>query len=63
MQCKIGSIREIRRCLNGEGIQVSEYALRKWVKSGFIPAVYSGTKAIISYEKVQEFLYSGGDAS
>lgn len=62
MTCKIGSIRKIHQCLNADGFQISENALRKWVKEGRIPVVYSGNKAFVSYEKVQEFL-SGGGAS
>lgn len=31
---------------------VSEHALRIWVKTGVLPAVYSGNKALISYSNV-----------
>lgn len=56
MKCRTGSIREIQRQLVSDGIRVSEYALRQWVKSGILPVVYSGNKALISYDKVLSVL-------
>jgi len=56
MVCQVGTIREIHRRLVQEGYQISECALRRWVKQGFLPAVYSGTKALISYDRVLEVL-------
>lgn len=52
----IGPIRAIHSRLIDEGICVSEYALRLWVKQGLIPAIYTGNKALISYERVLEIL-------
>ncbi len=54
--CKVGTIRQVHRQLLDNGYQVSECALRKWVKQGILPAVYSGSKALISYDRVIEFL-------
>lgn len=54
--CKVGTIREIHRRLIREGYQISECALRRWIKQGLLPAIYSGTKALISYERVLEIL-------
>lgn len=54
--CRVGSIRQIHRRLLAEGYQISEYALRQWIKAGMLPAVYSGNKAFIAYEKVLEVL-------
>lgn len=56
MNCAFGSIREIHRRLVSEGIHISEYALRSWVKSGVIPAKYSGKKAFLLYSDVLTFL-------
>lgn len=52
----VGTIRAIHSRLISEGIYVSEYALRLWVKQGLIPAIYTGNKALISYERVLEIL-------
>ena len=49
---EFGSIRQIHERLIAEGYAISVYALRQWVKSGRIPAVYSGTKAYIRYDSV-----------
>lgn len=56
MKYKTGSVREIQLQLLSDGIHVSEYALRQWIKSGLLPAVYTGCKALISYDKVLEIL-------
>lgn len=56
MVCKVGTIRQIHQRLVREGYQVSECALRRWIKEGILPAVYSGSKALISYHNVLEIL-------
>ncbi len=56
MGCKVGTIRQIHQRLVCDGYQVSESALRRWIKEGILPAVYSGTKALISYDRVLEVL-------
>ncbi len=56
MNCKVGTIRQIHQRLVQEGYQVSKYALRKWIKNGLLPAVFSGSKALISYDRVLELL-------
>ena len=56
MDCKAGSIRDIHRRLTQDGYHVSEHALRIWIKRGELPAVYSGSKALISYANVLELL-------
>lgn len=52
MDCKVGTIREIQRHLARDGYNISEYALRQWVKEGKLHAVYTGNKALIKYEQV-----------
>ena len=56
MPCKVGTIREIRKRLVGEGYHVTEHALRVWIKTGKLSAVYSGRKALISYSNVLALL-------
>ncbi len=53
---QVGTIRQILRELRKNGFHVSEYALRQWVRSGSIPAVYSGSTAYIAYDAVVAFL-------
>lgn len=62
MPCKVGTIRQIQQRLIQEGYQISEFALRKWVKEGKLPATYAGNKALISYERVLGIL-EGAPAS
>lgn len=52
MECKVGPIKKIHQQLVHDGYQVSECALRRWIKQGALPAVYTGTKALISYDRV-----------
>lgn len=56
MACNVGTVRQIRKRLVEEGFQVSEYALRRWIKNGTLPAVYSGKKALVSYQRVLEII-------
>ena len=57
-----GTIREVHRHLNGIGYNISEYALRRWVKQGIIPAAYSGSTAYISVSNVRRVLDNGTSA-
>ena len=56
MECKVGTIRDIHKRLNDEGYNISEYALRLWIKRGLLHAAYSGKKALIAYANVLELL-------
>lgn len=56
MEIKVGTIRQIHRELKENGFSVSENALRVWVKTGVLPAVYSGNVAYISYKAVKHLL-------
>ncbi len=53
---EVGTIREIQARLTAEGFHISTYALRMWIKDGTLPAIYAGTKALISYTVVVELL-------
>lgn len=44
-----------------ESLGVSEMALRRWVKSGQLPAVYAGNRALIFWPTLISFL--GGAAN
>lgn len=54
-----GTIRQVHRYLTDTGYNVSEYALRRWVKMGVIPAAYSGSTAYISAMNVRRVLETG----
>ena len=57
-KCEVGSIRTIHERLVTEGYDISEHALRGWVKDGTIPALFTGKKALISYTRVLESIKS-----
>lgn len=59
MQFDMNTIRATARRLKTDGINISESALRRWVKQGILPAVYSGRRAYIRYAKVLELLNTG----
>ena len=50
------TIREAVRRSIDEGVPVSEYALRRWVKTGAIPTRQAGTKTLIYFPRLVEFL-------
>ncbi len=54
-----GTIRQVHKHLIETGCNVSEYAIRRWVKLGMIPAAYSGSTAYISVSNVRRILDNG----
>ncbi len=54
-----GTIRQVQRHLTDTGYHVSEYAIRRWVKLGMLPAAYSGRTAYISVSNVRRILDNG----
>lgn len=54
-----GTIRQVHQHLTCIGYHVSEYAIRRWVKLGMIPAAYSGSTAYISVTNVKRILDDG----
>ena len=56
------TIREsVARC-QAEGLAVSEYALRLWVKQGLVPHVIAGRrKVLLFYPNLRKFL-AGADS-
>ena len=59
---EIGTIRQVHRHMLSTGYQISEYAIRRWVKQGIIPAAYSGSTAYISVSNVRHVLENGTSA-
>lgn len=57
-----GTIREVHRYLASTGYKVSEYALRRWIKQGLIPAAFSGHTAYVSVSNVKRILDNGTSA-
>ena len=53
---RVGTIRQIHQQLVNNGFHISEHALRIWIKTGVLPAVYSGSKAFIAYDHVLRLL-------
>lgn len=43
----------------GEGLPVSEYTLRSWIKTGRVPVVYAGTRALVYYPNIVTYLQNG----
>ncbi len=52
----IATIRATATRLKAEGMPVAEYALRQWVKTGAIPSVQCGQKALLFYPNVLAYL-------
>lgn len=46
-----------------EGLPVSEYTLREWVRAGVIPVRYAGSKMLLYYPNLVRYLQceDGGD--
>lgn len=57
-----GTIRQVHRHLASTGYNVSEYAIRRWIKQGIIPAAYSGSTAYVSVSNVRRVLDNGTSA-
>ena len=54
--CKVGSIHQIYTRLREAGYNVSEYTLRLWIRNGTLHAVWTGNKALISFDNVVALL-------
>ena len=50
------TIREAVRRAKAEGIPVSEYTLRQWVRTGAVPTRKVGQKALLFYPNLVRFL-------
>ena len=56
------TIRETLALCRAEGYAISEAALRGWVRTGAIPCVYVGKRALLVYDNVLCFLRCEGVA-
>lgn len=52
----IVTIREAVARAKGEGLPISEYSLREWIKSGEIPARKAGNKTLLYYPNLIKYL-------
>lgn len=50
------TIREAVQRARADGLPVSEYTLRQWVKTGAVPARKVGQKALLFYPNLVRFL-------
>lgn len=50
------TIREAVRRAKTDGLPVSEYTLRQWVKTGVIPVRKAGTKILLFYPNLVKYL-------
>lgn len=56
------TIREAVQRAKSDGMPVSEYTLRQWVKTGEIPTRKAGTKILLYYPNLVSYLQSGDEA-
>ncbi len=54
--------REAVHRLKMDGMPVSEYTLRRWIKAGEIPTRRAGTKILLYYPNLVSYLKGGGEA-
>ena len=57
--CDLASIRQTAQRCKSEGIPIAEKAIRNFVKTGKLPAIMSGNKALIYWENVLNFIKKG----
>ena len=57
------TIRDAVARAKADGLPVSEYTLRRWIKCGAIPVRSAGTKTLLFYPKLVRYLQceDGGD--
>ena len=57
------TIREAAARARAEGLPVSEYTLRGWIKTGVVPVRHAGCKQLVYYPNLERYLRceDGGD--
>lgn len=57
------TVREAVERAKADGLPVSEYTLRRWIRTGAIPARKAGTKMLLFYPNLVRYLQceDGGD--
>lgn len=60
---KVLTVREAVRRAKADGLPVTEYSLRRWIRSGAIPVRNVGSKALLFYPNLIRFITcaDGGD--
>ena len=54
------TIREAVRRAKADGLPVSEYTLRQWVRSGAVPVRKAGNKVLLFYPNLVQYLTCAG---
>lgn len=57
----VATINQTLARAKAENMYIPETALRRWVKTGQVPAVYAGKKALIYWPNLMNFLQGGGN--
>lgn len=57
------TVREAVQRAKSEGLPVSEFSLRRWIKIGVLPVRKAGTKILLFYPRLVDYLTcaDGGD--
>jgi len=63
MMAEVATIRETVKRLKSDGLPVSEYTLRRWVRTGVIPSVSCGAKALLYYPNILSFIQNGNHST
>ena len=50
------TVREAVQRAKADGLPVTEYTLRRWIKTGVIPVRSVGSKALLFYPNLEKFL-------
>lgn len=53
------TIRQAVRCAQQEQLAISEYTLRRWIKEELIPVRHAGTRVLLYYPHLVDFLRCG----
>lgn len=57
---EIATIRATVQRAQSEGLGINECALRRWIKTGAIPSVQSGTRVYVSWSALLAYLGIAG---
>lgn len=52
----IVTVREATRRAKSDGLPVSEYSIRQWIRLGVVPVRKAGNKSLLSYSNLVSFL-------
>lgn len=53
---QVMTIREVVARAKADGINISEYTLRRWIKTGDVPARRAGRKMLVYYPNVVAYV-------